>query len=531
LSGRGLHGTAKLPTARYEGPEMNDSADQDHEAAAQSRTGRSGLTRGAMWNTLGQGIPIAAGIVAMPFLVAGLGTERFGLLSLAWVLIGYFGMFDLGLGRALTHAVADRLGRDETHEIATTIVTALLLMLMIGLVTTVVLVPLTPWIVHRGLAMPPDLEHETLVSMYLIAAVVPLVTVGSGLRGVLEAHLRFGWVNVVRAPLGILTFVGPLAALPFTDSLVPAVAILVVSRMLGAFGYLWYCLRLVPDLRTRFRVSREAIGPLFSFGAWMTLSNVISPVMVYFDRFLIGAWISVAAVAYYSAPYDAVTRLWLLSSAICTVLFPAFATSAAVGTEHARDLFERSANYMLAVTFPIVLIGAMFAPELLRFWLGPEFEDNGTVVLRILCVGVMTNCLAQVAFALVQGFGRADLTAKLHLAEFPLYMGGLILAVLSQSIDGVALVWTIRVTADAILLFWVGHRLLGGHSPGLPVLALTVVALVGVMCLGMTLTALIPRVVFTLITLAGFTGFSWWFLISDEDRRTFRRLAGLSAKR
>jgi len=67
------------------------------------------LAQSSLWNLLGQGVPIAAALVAIPLLVKGLGTERFGILTLAWVVIGYFSLFDLGMGRALTKVVAEEL--------------------------------------------------------------------------------------------------------------------------------------------------------------------------------------------------------------------------------------------------------------------------------------------------------------------------------------------------------------------------------------------------------------------------------------
>ncbi len=53
--------------------------------------------------------------------------------------------------------------------------------------------------------------------------------------------------------------------------------------------------------------------------------------MVYLDRFVIGAAIALPAVAYYSAPYEIVTRLWLIPAALAGVLFPAFAERLAGG--------------------------------------------------------------------------------------------------------------------------------------------------------------------------------------------------------
>ena len=62
-------------------------------------------------------MPLLVAVIALPFIVRGLGTDRFGLLSLAWVILGYFTIFDLGLGRATTKYVAEALGKDEGDQI------------------------------------------------------------------------------------------------------------------------------------------------------------------------------------------------------------------------------------------------------------------------------------------------------------------------------------------------------------------------------------------------------------------------------
>jgi hypothetical protein len=64
------------------------------------------LIRGAAWNLLGQSLPVIAAFLFVTLLVQGLGVERLGILSLAWMLIGYFSLFDLGMGGALTRMVS-----------------------------------------------------------------------------------------------------------------------------------------------------------------------------------------------------------------------------------------------------------------------------------------------------------------------------------------------------------------------------------------------------------------------------------------
>ena len=64
------------------------------------------LNKGALYNLFGTGIPLLVGLISIPILLKSLGNQSFGLLTLIWTAIGYFGLFDFGLGRALTQQVA-----------------------------------------------------------------------------------------------------------------------------------------------------------------------------------------------------------------------------------------------------------------------------------------------------------------------------------------------------------------------------------------------------------------------------------------
>ena len=75
------------------------------------------LARNTLWNLIGNIAPMLVAIFCIPVLVKALGTNRFGILTLVWALIGYTTVFDFGLGRALTQLVATRLGTDEQQDV------------------------------------------------------------------------------------------------------------------------------------------------------------------------------------------------------------------------------------------------------------------------------------------------------------------------------------------------------------------------------------------------------------------------------
>ena len=412
------------------------------------------LARNVIWNLLGAGVPLLVAVVAFPLLIKGLGLDRFGVLTLAWMLIGYFSMFDLGLGRALTKLVAERLGNGQSEDIPALIWTGILLMTFLGVLGALVVVVFAPWLVGGVLKIPPVLQEEALCASYVLAISIPIVTSTVGLRGVLEAHQVFGAVNAVRIPLGIMTFLGPLAVLPYSNNLVPVVAVLVGVRVISCVAYAVLCAKLYPVLRQSFLLDRNLIKPLLRFGSWMTVSNIISPIMVSFDRFLIGSFVSIAAVAYYTTPYELVTRLRIFPTAFAGVLFPAFSSSLRSRPEDAARLYRRGLNILLFCLFPLVLAIVTYARVGLELWVGTDFANNSFVVLQYLAVGVFVNSLATLPFSLIQSSGRADITAKIHLVEFPFYLFFILFFINKFGIIGVAFIWFLRSFFDMLILFY-----------------------------------------------------------------------------
>ena len=491
----------------------------------------TGIARNARWNAVGQGIPLLVGLAAIPITAQALGPARFGLLGLIWAVLGYAGALDLGLGRATTKFVAEHLSRgDHTtlRRVATVAVTG---QLVLGIAGGLLLFAATPLLVDRVLHVPAALAAESRLAFRLLALSVPLVVGSLSLRAILEAAQRFDLVNLIRMPTTILVFVVPAVVAPLGGGLGSIVALLAAVRFAGALAFALAVGRAIPGFRWDWGGGRRALRTLLGYAGWVAVSNTINPFLTYLERFILGSLAGVAAVAYYAAPYEAVTRLLIVPASLASALFPALSDSAPGGGDAARlrheRLFQRSLRFLLlTLGAPIVVVVGCAGP-LMTAWLGPVYGARSAAALAILAAGVWINALAHLPSAYLLGRGRPDLPAKFHVVELGLYAVGAWLLVRAFGVTGAALAWTGRVTLDAALLAAALWRAEGfeparwyGAGAGR---ALGAIGLLAAVTLGAGLSlSPAPRVAVVMAAALAFVAFAWRQLLAEEERAALR---------
>jgi O-antigen/teichoic acid export membrane protein len=419
------------------------------------------IARHTLLNLVGLGAPLLVALFTIPTLIELLGVARFGLLTLVWAVVSYFGLFDLGLGRALTQRLAQALARGATEEVGPIVGTALALMAAIGLAAGVAMAALSGWGV-RQVSEVPD-AAEAVRALWAMAATVPVVVLATGLRGVLEARHAFGWINAIRLPLGLYTFLAPLAVTLWLGPRLDAIAAaLAAGRVLALWAHAWAAWRVLPLGRGAIGWNAAQVRPLLITGGWLTLGNLVGPVMGYADRFIIATAASASAVAFYATPQEIVTKIWIVPAALTTVLFPAFAAAAAHGAGDGWRLAMRGVRWLFVTLLPVTLALALFAHELLSLWVGAAFAEHSAPVLRVLACGILINCLAHVPLSLLQGAGQVRAPALLQAAQLAPYVALLWWATAAYGAPGAAVVWMGRMALDTTAMFLLAAR---SHRP------------------------------------------------------------------
>jgi O-antigen/teichoic acid export membrane protein len=412
------------------------------------------VTRYTAYNLFGQVVPLVAGVVAIPIIVRTLGDVRFGLLALMWAIVGYFSTLDLGLGRATTRFVAEALGRDDGRRAREVAGFTAAGQTLLGVIGAGLLAVATPWLVSGLLRVPPELRHEAERAFRWLALSVPFVVLSLNLRATLEGARRFDLTNLIRAPSGVLAFAIPAIAGSLGVSLAGIVALLLALRIVTCAAT-WFAIRVaLPGFRWVLRPSRDVMELTLRYGGWVTVANVVGPILTYLERFVLGAVAGVGAVAYFAAPFEAVTRLLILPASLAGGLLPV--VSVPLNEERRVEtgrLLGRAVRALWVLLGAAALMVMLFSGPLLRLWLGPAYAARGATSLAILAAGTLVLGLAHIPGTFLYGQGRPDLPAIFQLIELPIYVALAWWCVRSYGVTGAALAWTLRATLDAVLLF------------------------------------------------------------------------------
>ena len=139
-----------------------------------------------------------------------------------------------------------------------------------------------------------DLATVAQIDNYVREQTAPLVVLNAALWGVLSAYQRFRAANLVTIPVNIFYYLGPVLVLLVWDDLRAVMAALVAVRLVNTLSYLWLLrglVRQVLSMPLRLRL----VVPLLKLGGWMTFSGVLTQALLYADRFMVGALLSLAA--------------------------------------------------------------------------------------------------------------------------------------------------------------------------------------------------------------------------------------------
>lgn len=417
-----------------------------------------------LWNLFGLGIPLIIAAATIPALIERLGSERFGLLAMAWGLTALSGLFDLGIGRAATQAISTHLGAKEVTKIPILVSVATRLALQTGGFGCLLFATLVILGVQNNLKFMPSLSEEVFWAFLLLSLVVPLQSISAMYRGINEAYENFRYISFIRAGLGVANFAGPLAISYWSVGLPWLFGSLVASRIIGFYFYLRaaqqhtkFSRQSASDISVVERAKMSA--SLLRFGGWFTVSNIIYPLLGQLDRWFIGSLISAAAVTSYVVPFDLIGQSLTIVGAVTTVAFPNITSR--IQNDRASAFVEFRQLLLIMVVLMIIVTLAIYTllPYVMPLWLGSEFPKIGIEVGQILSLGLVPFTVGSMYVVMIHAHRRVDINAKSHVIQAVLFFPSIYWSVDHFGLIGAAWCWVARNAMDAALtIIWFNNR-------------------------------------------------------------------------
>jgi O-antigen/teichoic acid export membrane protein len=430
-----------------------------HQGAAPTRQKRTDhpmkLALNSLQTLATAGIPMIVGLISVPLYLHAIGAERYGALMIAWLLLGYFGQADFGIGRAITQRISAMRGA-ERASMAAAIWSALFSVLAFGLLGAALIYGAASYFFAGPFRVEESLRLELLDARWLLALCNPVVAVTGVAGGALMGLERFRSVSVGNLVSSLSSQILPLlVALQWSTDLQVLVAAALAGRLIG--------LVIIASDTWRTFLRHERISPsaaelkgLARFGSWIMVTALVGPLMTMADRFVIGAALGAVAVAAYAIPMGIALRTMILPMSVAQALFPRLASEE---HERAAELSREAVVFLGQVYAPVVIGLNCLAAPLLHLWLGSQLDVRSIVIAQIVLTGFWTNAIANVPYALIQARGNPRFTALIHIAELPFYLVMLYAFGTVWGLAGVAAAFSLRCAIDCLILMLKGGLL------------------------------------------------------------------------
>lgn len=444
------------------------------------------LARNAWANLLAAAIPALVMLGTVPLVVKGLGEAGYGVYSLVTAIVGYFAVIDINVTAGSVKYIAEHNAKEDDGKIAETFSFGIATYAGIGLVGALGIFFGAGWFVRDVFSVPPRLVDEAIATLQLAALGFLLGQMQNYLNSVPQALMRYDISGRVEMIFGTLVPLATVGVLMAGYGLFEVILLRVVASSIHC-TILWRAIRrLLPGLRWRWPGERVR-GALLGFSAWSFLSRFASLSYAHADKLMIGALVGVTGLAYFTVAATLANRVLSLTFRLSGVFFPAASALAAKGEMVRLDqVYVKATRYVVFLNAAILVLVAVFAHQILGYWMNDDFARNGATILAVMALSQFVDSLTSLPSLVNDGMGHPRVSGLFAVCRALAGLGIVYVGVAGWGIDGAAWGHLVGSTlfTTAFLLYVhgrtvptsLGRLVANGYAPGLVGVALVAIA-------------------------------------------------------
>jgi O-antigen/teichoic acid export membrane protein len=340
-------------------------------------------------------VPMVVNLIAIPFLLRGMGEAAYGLQALVAVIIGYLMVMDMGLELPIVKLLAEDRAKNYVDAENRMLSTTLQLYIAIGILGMIVIVIAAEWLARSVFKVPQELIPEA-IWVFRIAGIGFLGSVGLSWGRALAMGLQRFEISYGVSVISNIVGVGSGLALVYAGhGVVGFVLARVVVSLATGPAYWLLASRLLPAFRIHWGIDRVTLRRVGSYVGYGAMNRVVSSLVSRLDQTLIGVWLGVAMAGIYSIPFLIVNSLGYMIAYMLGFIFPMASELQSLGQlEKLKDIYNRSTRFITALASMIFIPVLVFGDLFMTLWVGASIGEKTRYVLILLALSGYLGTLA-----------------------------------------------------------------------------------------------------------------------------------------
>lgn len=387
--------------------------------------------RNALFN-VGEGIITPAlWVISAPIFVRKLGTDHFGIWMLVNGVIGAGGILSMGLTDATTKFVSKYRALNDMANVRRVTQATLLLYIVLGGVATLIVLGIAPWLATHGFKLVESDRPLALAALRIGGFGILARFIDNVFFSVFQGFERFDLNARVVVAVNTITTALNIFLVLTGYGLVPVLSAVVVMILVGSIAKAIVIRRYIdPEIRFIPRCSRESLHELLGFGVYSWVRQVMTLVVGYADRFLLGAYAGMTQVSYYTVCLQVMTQINGLLNRAGAFLFPLSSVLFEQGDRtRLRTIYNKSQFVFITLSCVLILPIYVTSGAFLRHWMGAEFAQQAALLLSLLCIRYVFTPEGIVNTGYLLGLGLVRLQALLVALSGAASLAGMIVLI------------------------------------------------------------------------------------------------------
>ncbi len=389
-----------------------------------------------------------------PFVLKHLGITAYGIWILAVSTVSYLGVLDMGLRSAVIRFVSKADAQDKPADASRAINAAVWVRILISAGVAVLSIALALVFPHL-FKISPDMQRAAQITVLMCALGVAFTLVSGVFGAVLAATHRFDVLSSISAIQTLARAGGVIVILTSGHGLITLAYWEVTVVVLGGLATVGIALKLFPPCRVRVsRPDMEILKMIWSYSFTTFIFIIAVQIITNTDNLVVGAFLSVGVVAFYSIGGSLMSYSSQVVSAVSTTFTPMASNMEARGqSEGLQRLLLRGTQATLGIALPISLALALRGKTFIGLWVGPSYSQISGTVLQILIISQFFGIADSTAGSIMMAIDKHKPQAQWAVVEALLNLGLSIVLVKTIGIYGVA--WGTSIAMAFVhLSFW-----------------------------------------------------------------------------